>query len=170
MNEDVIVEIGNSQDVIDVTDKMENIILDCVNKALDMEGFDYMAKVSIILVDNPSIQEVNSEYRGIDRETDVLSFPMLDLEPGHGELDPNDFINDVDPDTGAVILGDIMISLEKTGEQAKEYGHSFERELGFLTVHGMLHLLGYDHMDEEDKDIMRAREETILGALNLIRE
>lgn len=169
MNEDIIIEIDNSQDKIEISEETKDMIRNCVNRALDVENFDFRAMVSVTLVDNPSIREINSEYRDVDRATDVLSFPMLDLDPGHEHLNIDDFIDDADPDSGAVILGDIMISMEKAKEQAQEYGHSFERELGFLVVHGILHLLGYDHMEQDDRDIMRSREEAILKALGLTR-
>lgn len=168
-HEDIIVEIDNRQNNIDITDDIKNIIVSCIDKALDMEKFDIKAMVSIALVDNPGIRKVNLEYRDVDKDTDVLSFPMLELKPGHRDLNIDDFKDDAEPDSGAVILGDIMISMEKVQEQSQEYGHSFGRELGFLVVHGILHLLGYDHMEQDDKDIMRSREEAILGALDLTR-
>ncbi len=169
MHSDVIIEIHNDQDRMDITQEIKNIISKCVNKTLDMEGFELKVNVCITLVDNLRIEAVNLEYRGVDRATDVLSFPMLDLRVGQRNLVLDEFINDIDPESGAVILGDIVISMEKVVEQAEEYGHSFERELGFLVVHGLLHLLGYDHTEREDRDIMRSREEAILGALDLVR-
>ncbi len=169
INEDIIIEIENIQGKIQVTDDIRRIIKACIDKVLDMEAFDLRAMVSVTLTDNPGIRQVNFDFRGIDSTTDVLSFPMLDLQPGDEVLEIDDFLDDADPDTGAVILGDILISLEKAREQAKEYGHSFDRELGFLVVHGMLHLLGYDHMTEQDRGIMRTREEAVLEALNLMR-
>ena len=156
MYDETVIDIENNQGEIEITSTIENIIRDCINKTLDMERFRMKTMVSVSLVDNDIIRDVNLEYRDVDSDTDVLSFPMLE-------------IHDIDPDVGAVILGDIMISMEKAEVQAKEYGHSFERELGFLIVHGMLHLLGYDHMEQEERDIMRSREEAILEALSLIR-
>ncbi|MFY9177253.1 MAG: rRNA maturation RNase YbeY [Caldicoprobacterales bacterium] len=169
IDKDVIIEIDNRQDRINITRETEKLIYDCVKKVLDMEEFHLKALVDITLVDNHYIKEINLEYRGIDDATDVLSFPMLNLKAGQKDIDVQLFINDTDPDTGAIILGDIIVSMERVKEQAEEYGHSFERELGFLIVHGMLHLLGYDHIEKNDRDLMRSREETVLEALNLTR-
>ena len=126
--------------------------------ALECEEFEESASVDVTLVSNKKIREYNRDFRDIDRVTDVLSFPM-------GENDEYD----VDPESGCCLLGDIVISLEKAAEQAEEYGHSFEREVGFLTVHSMLHLLGYDHIDEKDGDVMRAHEKIILDKIGLTR-
>jgi len=169
ISSNIIVEIDNRQDKIEITQNIEKIILDCINRALDLEGFNSKLLISIILVDNDTIRDINLQYRDIDRVTDVLSFPMLDIEAGHRDLDPDDFVSDIDPESGAIILGDIILALEKAKEQAEEYGHSFQRELGFLVVHGVLHLLGYDHMEERDRELMRSREEIILEAVNLHR-
>lgn len=169
MNKDIIIEIDNRQDKIEFTQNTEKLIFNCVKKVLDMEGFDLKALVDIILVDNQEIRKINLEYRDVDKATDVLSFPMLDLKPGQRILDGDTFISDIDPDSGAVVLGDIIVSMEKVKEQAEEYAHSFERELGYLIVHGMLHLLGYDHIIEDDRNKMRSREEAVLEALNLTR-
>lgn len=169
MEKDITIEIDNRQNKIEITQDMEKLIYNCIEKVLDMEGFLLKAMVDIILVDNQDIRKINLEYRDVDKATDVLSFPMLDLNPGQKFLDADTFVKDMDPDTGAVILGDIIVSMEKVKEQAEEYGHSFERELGFLIVHGMLHLLGYDHMTEDDRNTMRSREEAVLEALNLTR-
>ena len=162
-------EIDNSQDVIEITNSTEDLIIACVQRTLDMEEFEFNTMVSIILVDNATIEQMNSQFRGIAMATDVLSFPMLEIQAGCDDLDEEKLINDIHPETGSVILGDIVISMEKVRDQALEYGHSFERELGFLVVHGMLHLLGYDHIEEEDMNIMRPKEEAILESLNLTR-
>ncbi|NLN41469.1 MAG: rRNA maturation RNase YbeY [Clostridiales bacterium] len=166
---DIIIEIDNNQDKIEITQDTEKLIYNSIKKVLDIEEFHLKAMVDIILVDNQDIRKINSEYRGVDKATDVLSFPILDLKSGQKSLDVNTFNNDIDPDSGAIILGDIIVSMEKVKEQAEEYGHSFERELGFLIVHGMLHLLGYDHMTEDDRNKMRSKEEAVLKALNLTR-
>ena len=136
-----------------------------VNTALAAEGVTLRCEVNILLTDDEGIREVNRTMREIDRATDVLSFPMFDLAPGEhpGE-------EDADPDTGLVPLGDMCISLERAKAQAAEYGHSFEREVCYLSVHSVLHLLGYDHLDEgEMKRQMRAREEEIMKQLKLER-
>jgi len=115
--------------------------------------------VNIILTDSENIRKINKEHRGIDSETDVLSFPMYEKE----ELNSINLQNED-------ILGDMVISIEKVKEQANEYGHSFERELSYMVVHSFYHLLGYDHMNEEDKNAMREKEEFILNKLNIKRE
>lgn len=144
------------------TDQIMKLIESVVETALKAENKREKCQVSIMLVDDMQIREINREYRGIDKATDVLSFPMLDGGEDEG-------ISDMDLDTGELVLGDIVISLNRADEQSKEYGHSFEREVAYLTAHGMLHLLGYDHENEDERKIMRDREEAILGALNLYR-
>ena len=136
-----------------------------VNESLDYEKCPYEAEVNVILTDNQAIQEINREHRQIDAPTDVLSFPEFDLTPG--ELPGPE---DADPGTGLVPLGDMVISMERVAAQAKEYGHSNRRELSYLVVHSVLHLLGYDHLDEgPQKARMRAREEAILEELGIGR-
>ena len=132
-----------------------------VNAALNAEGVALRCEINVLLTDDEGIREVNRTMREIDRATDVLSFPMFDLTPGEhpGE-------EDADPDTGLVPLGDMCISVERAKAQAEEYGHSFEREICYLSVHSVLHLLGYDHLDEgEMKRQMRGREEEIMKQL-----
>lgn len=166
----LILEIENMQDRIAIDEGALGALIEgCVLGTLRGENFTYKAMVSIGLVDNPYIKKVNNEFRGIDEATDVLSFPILDISPGDGLGDMDDFIYDRDPDTDALVLGDILISLERAEEQAKEYGHSFNREVGFLVVHGMLHLLGHDHIEHYERAIMRKKEETILEGLGLLR-
>ena len=136
-----------------------------VKTALSAEGMDLPCEVNILLTDDAGIHEVNREMREVDAPTDVLSFPMFDLQPGEH---PDEM--DADPDTGCIPLGDMCISVERARAQAQEYGHSFEREICYLAVHSVLHLLGYDHLDEgEMKKQMRAREETIMAILKLER-
>lgn len=120
-------------------------------------GPEELWEMSVLLCDNKRIHELNREYRHIDRPTDVLSFALNEGDEVNGEAESQ-------------LLGDLVISLERTAEQAKEYGHPFERELAYLTVHGCLHILGYDHMTEEDKKEMRTEEEFILGNLGYVRE
>lgn len=136
-----------------------------ISAALEAEGVTTPCEVNVLFTDDEGIHRINLDMRGVDRPTDVLSFPMFDLTPGEhpGE-------EDADPATGLVPLGDLCISLERAAAQAEEFGHSVERELCYLTVHSILHLLGYDHLDEGPmKAQMRAREEAILGSLGIKR-
>lgn len=141
----------------------EEIIRDVVNESLDYEECPYEAEVNVILTDNQAIQEINREHRQIDAPTDVLSFPMVDYEApsdfDHVEDAVEDYFN---PETGELMLGDIAISVDKVEEQAEKYGHSQTRELAFLVAHSMLHLCGYDHMEEEERLLMEARQNEIL--------
>ena len=137
-----------------------------ISAALEAEGVEADCEINVLLTDDEGIHQVNLDMRGVDRPTDVLSFPMFDLQPGEkpGE-------EDADPDTGLVPLGDMCLSLERARAQAEEFGHSVERELSYLTVHSVLHLLGYDHMDEGPMKVqMRGREEAILQTLGITRE
>lgn len=148
-----------------VNDSQIAFIRRAVRTVLAAEGVDFPCEVDVLVTGDEEIRELNREARQVDKATDVLSFPAFDLEPG--ELPGPE---DADPGTGLVPLGDMMISLEHVAAQAKEYGHSNRRELGYLTVHSVLHLLGYDHMDEGPmKRRMREREEAILGELGITR-
>ena len=136
------------------------LIKKAVKMALDAEEINVPCVISVMLTDDEGIHAVNKEFRDVDRATDVLSFPLNELTPG--EFDPDGCERDLD--TGAVMLGDMMISLEHCEAQGKEFGHGFNREIQYLTVHSVLHLLGYDHVDEgEMKRRMRAREKAIMG-------
>ena len=136
------------------------LIKKAVKMALDAEEINVPCVISVMLTDDEGIHAVNKEFRDVDRATDVLSFPLNELTPG--EFDPEECERDLD--TGAVMLGDMMISLEHCEAQGKEFGHGFNREIQYLTVHSVLHLLGYDHVDEgEMKRRMRAREKAIMG-------
>lgn len=138
-----------------------------ITAALDAEQVKTPCEVDVLLTDDAGIHEINLEQRKIDRPTDVLSFPMFNYEPGNPPTDDTD----ADPATGLTPLGDMVISLERAQAQAEEFGHPLERELSYLAVHSVLHLLGYDHMDDgPQKAQMRAREEAILGALGITRE
>lgn len=141
----------------------EKIIQDIIPAALDYEECPYEAEVNVILTDNDAIREINRDYRQIDAPTDVLSFPMIDFEEvsnfDHVEEQVEDYFN---PETGELILGDIIISVEKVVEQAAKYGHSQERELAFLIAHSMLHLCGYDHMEDSEREVMEQRQREIL--------
>ena len=137
-----------------------SLIRKAAMRALEAEGIDTPCLISVMLTDAEGIHRVNREFRGVDRETDVLSFPLNELEPGAFDADACEH----DWETGAVMLGDMMISIPACEKQGEEFGHGFEREIQYLTVHSVLHLLGYDHMDEgEQKRKMRAREKAIMG-------
>ncbi len=139
----------------------------CIEAALEAEHVNAPCEINVLVADNPTIKAINKAYRNIDRETDVLSFPMFRFEPG--KL-PRDLSQYLDPETGLLPLGDMAISYEKAKAQAEEYGHSVKRELGYLTIHSILHLLGYDHVDEGPmKKQMRAREEAICQMIDLER-
>lgn len=147
-----------------------NSVIDlCIASALDYEGCPYESELSVVLTDNASIHETNKEFRRIDSPTDVLSFPMVDFT-APSEFDwleaEDEYFN---PETGELLLGDIMISVERVISQAKEYGHSERRELGFLIVHSMLHLLGYDHMEEEERLHMEEKQKEILEGIGILR-
>ncbi len=136
------------------------LVKKAIRRALDAEGVDRPCIVNVMLTDDEGIHAVNREFRQVDRATDVLSFPFNELTPG--AFDPGACERDLD--TGALLLGDMMISLERCAAQGEEFGHGFGREIQYLTVHSVLHLLGYDHVDEgEMKAQMRAREKAIMG-------
>ena len=139
------------------------IIEEIVEAALDYENCPYEAEVNVVLTDNQCVREINREYRGIDSPTDVLSFPMVEYEtPSDFRHVEEMFADCFNPETGELMLGDIIISVDKAEEQADLYGHSLERELAFLTAHSMLHLFGYDHMDEAERAVMERKQEEIL--------
>ena len=132
--------------------------------ALDAEGVDVPCEVNVLLTDDSGIHEINLEFRGIDKATDVLSFPLNELQEGNFDSS----ICEYDPETEMVLLGDMVISLERARAQGEEYGHGEDREISYLTVHSILHLLGYDHLDEgERKKLMRSREKLVMESLGL---
>jgi len=141
-----------------------------VEFCLDYAKFPYEAEVNLTLTNNEGIHAINKEFRQIDRPTDVLSFPMLSYEIAgdFGFLDEEDS-DDFNPDTGEALLGDIVISVEKVYEQAETYGHSTEREYAFLITHSMLHLFGYDHLEEQEAKIMEEKQREILEQMNILR-
>ncbi|AEF94714.1 metalloprotease ybeY [Desulfotomaculum nigrificans CO-1-SRB] len=149
--------VSNLQEEIPVEDNLYQLVEAVVMESLKAEGYSTEAEVGLIFVDDGYIQSLNAEYRGIDKPTDVLSFAMHEGEPMPEEEEAED------------LLGDIVISLPTALRQSKEYGHSFEREVAFLTAHGALHLLGYDHQTEAERQVMREKEEAILGRLNITR-
>ena len=140
-----------------------SIIRKCIAATLKAEGISIPCEINVLVTDDKGIHAINLASRDIDRPTDVLSFPMFALEAGNPPAQWQDYI---DPETGLCPLGDMAISLERAIAQAKEFGHSMRREIGYLTIHSMLHLLGYDHLDEgPQKAQMRAREENIAAAI-----
>ncbi len=159
-------EIIISADVPGVDDGLSDFLGEVIRAALDAEGVDTPCEVDVLVTDDAGIRRVNLDMRGVDTPTDVLSFPMFDLSPGDKPSS-----EDADPATGLVPLGDMCLSLERARAQAGEYGHSSRRELAYLAVHSVLHLLGYDHLDEGPmKEQMRGREEAIMEGLGLPRE
>jgi probable rRNA maturation factor len=154
-------EVYISREVIGLGhNESAGLIKKAVKMALDAEGIDVPCIISVMLTDDEGIQTVNRDFRGVDRATDVLSFPLNELSPGEFDED----MCERDMDSGAVMLGDMMISIPRCEEQGAEFGHGYKREIMYLTVHSVLHLLGYDHIDEgEMKAQMRAREKAIMG-------
>jgi len=148
--------LSNHQNKVKISDELMALIRQSIVATLESEEIYEDVEVSLLLIDNKEIKHLNNEYRNVNEATDVLSFPMYD-----------DLEEALDEDY--LYLGDIVISGERAVEQAADYGHSVEREIGYLTVHSVLHLLGYDHMDEEEKKVMREREEMILEKINLKR-
>ncbi len=156
----VKVIISNDQKQVKIPSGIRLLIRRCCHAVLELESFTDPAEISVRFVDNTEIRRLNKEYRNIDKETDVLSFPMGE----NGNYDVN-------LDTGAKVLGDIVISVEKAFEQAKMYNHAIQREIGFLTVHSMLHLLGYDHEQGGLEEVkMREKEETVLTKIGWKRD
>lgn len=151
----------------------EQLLTKVIKAAVDSEHCPYECEINLTLTDNDGIRVLNQEFRELDVPTDVLSFPMVDYEmPGDfSHLDTpvakNMYFN---LETGELLLGDIVISVERAREQAQEYGHSLEREIAFLTAHSMLHLMGYDHMENEEREIMEQKQEQILQGLGITRE
>lgn len=156
MSEKLRVIIANNQKKIKVPTGMRMLIRRCCHAVLQLEEFREPAEISVTFTDNEGIRELNRQYRNIDSATDVLSFPMGE----NGEYDTN-------METGAKILGDVVISLEKAKEQSEAFGHSLQREVGYLTAHSVLHLLGYDHIEKLEKVRMREKEELIMERLGL---
>lgn len=151
-----VINFSNEQD-IKIADNTEELIVSACDAVLKNEGFETSAEINVTLVDSEEIRRLNNDFRGIDKSTDVLSFPLGE----NGEYDEN-------PENGCLMLGDVVISVEQALAQAEEFGHGVEREIAYLTVHSVLHLLGYDHVDEaEEKKIMRKKEEEALSLLGL---
>ena len=149
---------------LDVNNEYEETIKKVLNQCYKEENLeDSKLVITITLTTPENIQEINKEYRNVDRATDVLSFPMFEKDELDNKIRDKDFLHED-------ILGDIIISIEKVKEQAKEYGHSFERELSYMVVHCFYHLMGYDHMNDIEKAEMRKKEDNILNKLNITRE
>lgn len=144
--------IDNRQSMFEITEELEKLIEACIIESLKVEGLTDNYEISISLVTNSEIRELNRDFRSIDKETDVLSFPMED----EFSMVP--------------LLGDIIISMEKANEQALEFGHTLEREVAYLTTHSMFHLMGYDHMEDDDKDIMRGKEKQVMQNLKIFKD
>ena len=158
--------IENEQNKEEFTSEMSSLIQTVCQKVMESEECDFDAQISLTLTDNENIRQINNEHRGIDKPTDVLSFPMLEFDE-NGDIIENEFEYDED----MIMLGDIVISMERAREQAIEFGHSFTREIAFLTAHSMLHLLGYDHVDDEEGErIMCQKQEAVLSGLGITRD
>ena len=150
MADKIKVVITNKQKAVKIPTGIRMLVRRCCNAVLKLENFEGPAEISVTFTDNAGIRELNKQYRDKDIDTDVLSFPM-------GE----NGVYDIDMETGAKILGDVVISMEKARDQAERFGHSFQREVGYLTAHSVLHLLGYDHIDNLEKVRMREKEELV---------
>lgn len=161
----------NRQNILKVNEELSSVIDEIIDYALKEEQVLVPYEVSVIYVDNEEIKEINHDTRGIDRATDVLSFPMIDYDAKKvfKECYVGHEFSQVDLNEGNLVLGDIVLSLERAKEQSEEFGHSFEREVCYLIIHSILHLLGYDHMEEEEKQVMRKREEEILNKFEITR-
>ena len=148
---------------LEENNEYEKTVEKVLHKCFEEEGLlDSKLIITITFTTPEDIRKINKKYRKIDRATDVLSFPMFEKEELDEKIKDKDFLYED-------VLGDIIISIEKVKEQAEEYGHSFERELSYMLVHGFYHLMGYDHIEEEDKRIMRPKEEKVLNALKIVR-
>lgn len=167
-----MIYVDNRQNKLEITDNFVNKLSEVIEFALKEEEVHIKCEISLLFVDNEEIKEINNDTRGINRETDVLSFPMLEYEDKKvfKEIYKNCEFSPADFDGEELVLGDIVLSLEKALEQSEEFNHSYEREASYLVVHSVLHLLGYDHMEEEEKSVMRSREEEILNKLNITRD
>lgn len=150
---------------------VEEIVKLVAEEVLDKEDCPYETQVNVLITDKEGIHGYNREYRGIDRETDVLSFPNLEFsKEGFFDISEEEEADFFDPDTGELILGDIIVCADKVLEQAQSYGHSTKREFAFLVAHSMLHLCGYDHMDEKEAKVMEKKQEDVLTTLGITRD
>ncbi len=150
---------------------MKTILEQVMEAVTEMEKCPYETSVSLLVMDNEGIRQFNRDYRGIDSETDVLSFPNITFDrAGDFSVVESGEADFFDPDSGELILGDIIISADRVLAQAQEYGHSVMREFAFLTAHSMLHLCGYDHMEKEDAEVMEKKQEDVLNRLGITRD
>ncbi len=159
------VPIRNNQKKVKVTKEIRDLVRSSVKASLEYMDFGTNFEISVMFTDNEEIRELNKLHRNIDRATDVLSFPLFEYDEDGNILENEQELNSA----GEMLLGDVVISLERAAEQATEYGHSLEREIGFLTVHSMLHLFGYDHMTPEDEEEMFSYQSEILDEMGLVR-
>ena len=167
--DDMTIDFSNEQEQTFDFDFL-SVARDVMEAVLDQEEFPYEAQISLVLTDDDTIHSTNKEFRGIDRATDVLSFPMVDFPSpaDYSVLEEDDSC--FHPESGELLLGDIMISVPRAVEQAREYGHSVKREYAFLIAHSMLHLLGYDHMEDEERLLMEEKQEQALKYLHIERK
>jgi probable rRNA maturation factor len=159
--------VNNLQEAVAGVEALEQLTIQIIKAAMEQEGVNPAAETSVVFVDDAYIQRLNLEYRGVDNPTDVLSFAMQETVEEQPPI-KSEFPEELAENEGP-LLGDIIISLETAVRQAQEYGHSLEREVAFLAIHGFLHLLGYDHLEEAETQVMRLREEAILAAQDLTR-
>ncbi|MBO5453455.1 MAG: rRNA maturation RNase YbeY [Clostridia bacterium] len=159
-------EITNERNKIELTDELNSLIENVIKTALSIHGIDCDTEVSLLFTDADEIRQINNDYRNTDKVTDVLSFPQLEFE------EEGVIMEEYLPKAGEypyLSLGDVVINVEQVYAQAQEFGHSRERETGYLVTHSILHLLGYDHMEEDEKKRMRAKEEEIMSVLGIGR-
>lgn len=161
MKHDIYIEDACTEASLD--NASEKLIGDVISKTLEYENIDKPCNISVAVVDEDEIRELNLEHRGIDRVTDVLSFPVVNLIDGSFEDNPGDYWED------KLLLGDVVICAKRAREQSEDFGHSYERELGYLCCHSILHLIGYDHEDDAEREIMRQKEEAVMELLKLKR-
>lgn len=164
--EQKLIILENEQDKVLIGDNINKLIEKTIDLCMKSEKLEKDYEVSVIIVDDEEIRAINKEHRDIDKSTDVLSFPMVEFVNGELISDEGDYDMDLDE----LMLGDIIISAETAKRQAIEYGHSFEREIAFLTAHSCFHLLGYDHMEEAEEKVMISKQEGILKEMSLTRQ
>ncbi len=163
-----IVTIHSEKSHLGSTPALRRLMKEAIREALEFEKVEFLCSVAVMLTDDEGISAINLETRGIDNPTDVLSFPMLSWYDGDGDEPGEDAI---DPENDTVFLGDMVINVDRVRQQGEEFGHGFDRECAYLTVHSILHLLGYDHVDDEKrKAVMRQKEEAIMSRLGLLRD
>lgn len=160
------ISIENEQTAAPIDEGIFRLLEKVAIACLEAEHFRIGCEINIVLSDDISIRRINREFRNIDRPTDVLSFPLVNMEKGEMLSTEGDY----DLDEGLLLLGDLVISIETAQSQALQYGHSLERELAFLTSHGVFHLLGYDHMEKDEETVMMSKQEAVLTGLGLTRQ